>query len=68
MDSLLKHSINVDSEDEYAHRALQFAAAVGHEEIVKYLLEKGANVSLDYRYPAEELLWWGNEEPKRSYC
>lgn len=40
-----KEGLNLDSRDNGGYTALQWAAEMGHEEVVRLLLEKGANIN-----------------------
>jgi ankyrin repeat protein len=42
---LIKGGIPVDAVDNEGYTALHYAVATGHSEIVKYLVEQGANVN-----------------------
>lgn len=64
--SLLEQGADVDAQSRYGVTALSFAADRGHEEIVKILLDKGADVELaDTFYqmtPVARALFNGNRE------
>ncbi|KAG0289187.1 hypothetical protein BGZ98_003952, partial [Dissophora globulifera] len=41
-----EQGISIDAQDENGYSALHAAASYGHEELIKYLLDKGANVNI----------------------
>ncbi len=56
--SLLDAGVPVDSPSEYGATALSFASDKGHSEVVKLLLERGANPKVtDTFYESEPMTW-----------
>ena len=47
----LKQGASIDSMDKEGYSALMEAVTNGHENVVKFLLERGANVNLQMKYP-----------------
>ncbi|CZR56859.1 uncharacterized protein PAC_06748 [Phialocephala subalpina] len=61
--TLLKNRHDLDSKDTYGRTALSYAAAHGHEAVVKLLLEKGAELETkDEYYGSRTPLSWAAED------
>jgi ankyrin repeat protein len=46
MKILDSYNFNINSQNESGWTSLMFAAALGHEDIVKYLIDKGADANI----------------------